>query len=70
MTEIKKYSKFINSISYYKSSLKPNYKKYFDEIASLYINRKIEKKITVTRLFDKLISRGSGSKSAIKLIEK
>ena len=70
MTINKKYSNFINSISYYKALLKPNNKKYFDEIASLYINRKIEKKTTVNKLLDKLVSRGSGPKSAVKLIEK
>jgi hypothetical protein len=69
MTE-KKFKKFINDLSFYKSLLKPQYLQYFDTIASLYINRKIEKKSQVEKLFSKLTGRGTAPQSAIKLIEK
>ena len=66
----KKFSKFIKSIDFYKTTLPKKYKNRFDEVASLYLDRKIEKSKTVTNILDKLHNRGSGPKSAIKLIEK
>ena len=66
----KKYKKFINEMSYYKTLLKPQYKQYFDVIASLYIDRKIEKKTQVEKILKKLIGRGTAAQSGIKLINK
>ena len=66
----KKFSKFIKSIDFYKTTLPKKYKNRFDEVASLYLDRKIEKSKTVTNILDKFHNRGSGPKSAIKLIEK
>ena len=70
MTNLKKFRNIINNLSYYKSTINKKYVKYFDEIASLYIDRKIEKQTTVVKLLNKLSSRGAGPKIAIKLIEK
>ena len=69
MTNQKKFSNFIKDISYYKSVLPVKYKHYFDEISSLYLQRKIEKQSEVHKLLNKLSSRGQSPKSAIKLIE-
>ena len=66
----KKFKKFINDMSFYKSVLKPQYLQYFDVIASLYLERKIEKKSQVEKLFTKLTGRGTAAQSAIKLIDK
>ena len=66
----KKFKNFISEMSTYKSVLKPQYKQYFDVIASLYLQRKIEKKSQVEKLFVKLTGRGTAAQSAIKLIEK
>ena len=66
----KKFSNFIKSIDFYKTTLPKKYKNRFDEVASLYLDRKIEKSKTVTNILDKLHNRGSGPKSALKLIEK
>jgi hypothetical protein len=66
----KKFKKFINEMSFYKLTLKPQYKQYFDVIASLYLDRKIEKKSQVEKLFKKLNGRGSAPQSAVKLINK
>ena len=68
MTNLKKFRNIINNLSYYKSTINKKYVKYFDEIASLYIDRKIEKQTTVVKLLNKLSSRGAGPKIAIKLI--
>jgi hypothetical protein len=65
----KKFKKFMESLSTYKTLMKPQNKKYFDEISSLYINRQIVKKSEVMKLLNKLVSRGQGPKSAVKLIE-
>ena len=69
MTNQKKFSNFIKDISYYKSVLPVKYKHYFDEISSLYLQRKIEKQSEVHKLLNKSSSRGKSPKSAIKLIE-
>lgn len=66
----KKFKNFINEMSIYKTTLKPQYKQYFDVIASLYLDRKIEKKSQVEKLFRKLTGRGTAAKSAISLINK
>lgn len=65
----KKFKKFMDSLSYYKPLMKPENRKYFDEISALYINRQIVKQSEVEKLLTKLTSRGQGPKSAIKLIE-
>ena len=70
MTNLKKFRNIINNLSYYKSTINKKYINYFDEIASLYLARKIEKQTTVVKLLNKLSSRGAGPKSAVKLIEK
>ena len=70
MTNQKTFSNFIKEISYYKSVLPVKYKHYFDEISSLYLQRKIEKQSEVHKLLNTLSSRGKSSKKAIKLIEK
>ena len=69
MDKKKKYKKFLHNISYYKSILPKKYLPYYNEIESLYIDRKIEKQSEVTKLLDKLAGRGTAPKSAIKLIE-
>ena len=69
MSNDKKFKKYIDSVKHYKSMMKPEYQKYFDEISALYINRQIVKKVEVEKLLKKFISRGTGEKSAIKLIE-
>ena len=68
--ENKKYFKFIDSLKHYKEIMKPKYKHYFDALAVLYTSRKIEKKITVEKLLNKLVSRGNGPKSAVEAIAK
>lgn len=65
----KKFKKFMDSLSYYKPLMKPENRKYFDEISALYINRQIVKQSEVEKLLKKFTSRGQGPKSAIKLIE-
>ena len=65
----KKFKKFMDSVSYFKTLIKLENRKYFDEIASLYINRQIVKESEVMKLLIKLTSRGTAAKSAIKLIE-
>ena len=65
----KKFKKFMDSLAYYKPIMKPENRKYFDEISALYLNRQIVKQSEVIKLLDKLTSRGQGPKSAIKLIE-
>ena len=69
MTNQKKFSNFIKEISYYKTALPTKYKHYFDEISTLYLERKIEKQSEVHKLLHKLSSRGQGPKTAIDLIE-
>ena len=64
-----KFRKFINDISMYKQAISEKYKKYFDVVTSLYLNRKIEKKTEVEKLLKKLSSRGLGPQSAVDLIE-
>ena len=64
-----KFKRFINDISIYKSTIPEKYKKYFDVISSLYLERKIEKRTEVEKLLKKLSSRGLGPQSAIDLIE-
>ena len=63
------FKRFVNDISYYKSTISPKYADYFDVITSLYLDRKIEKKSEVEKLLKKLSSRGLGPRSAIDLIE-
>ena len=53
----------------YKQAISEKYKKYFDVVTSLYLNRKIEKKTEVEKLLKKLSSRGLGPQSAVDLIE-
>ena len=50
-----KFRRFINDISYYKSTISPKYKEYYDVITSLYLERKIEKKSEVEKLLQKII---------------
>jgi len=64
-----KYTKFVKSIDYYKPVLPKKYKNYFDVVTSLYLDRKIEKQSEVHKLLTKLIARGNGPKSYIKLID-
>ena len=66
----KTFRNYINQISYYKSLLKPQYKQYYDVITSLFIDRKIERKSQVEKLFNGLLGRGLAPKKAIKEIEK
>jgi hypothetical protein len=66
----KKYFKFIDNLRNYKDMMKPKYKHMFDVVAQLYTSRKIEKKITVEKLLNKLTSRGKAPLSAMKEIEK
>lgn len=66
----KKYFKFIDNLKYYKDMMKPKYKHLFDTVAQLYTSRKIEKKITVENILNKLVSRGKAPLSAMKTIEK
>ena len=65
----KKFKNFMNSLSTFRLNMKPIYRKYFDEISSLYINRQIVKQSEVMKLLNKLTGRGQAPKSAIKLIE-
>ena len=50
-----KFRKFINDISMYKPAIPEKYKKYFDVVTSLYLNRKIEKKTEVEKLLKTII---------------
>ena len=70
MDNNKKYFKFIDNLRNYKDMMKPKYKHMFDVVAQLYTSRKIEKKITVEKLLNKLVSRGKAPLSAMKDIEK
>lgn len=70
MDNNKKYFKFIDNLRNYKDMMKPKYKHMFDVVAQLYTSRKIEKKITVEKLLNKLVSRGKAPQSAMKEIEK
>lgn len=70
MNNNKKYFKFIDNLRSYKDLMKPKYKHMFDVVAQLYTSRKIEKKITVEKLLNKLVSRGKAPQSAMKEIEK
>jgi hypothetical protein len=69
MTQNKTYKNFIRDMKAI-YPLKPKYQQYFDVVASLYIDRKIEKKSQVEKLLEKLSGRGKAPESAIKLIEK
>ena len=64
----KKISQFLHNINYYKNVIPKKYLPYFDEITSLYTQRKIEKQSEVEKLVKKLASRGKGPASAIKLL--
>ena len=66
----KKYFKIIDNLKHYKDMMKPKYKHLFDTVAQLYTSRKIEKKITVENILNKLVSRGKAPLSAMKTIEK
>ena len=70
MDNNKKYFKFIDNLRSYKDLMKPKYKHMFDVVAQLYTSRKIEKKITVEKLLNKLVSRGKAPQSVMKEIEK
>jgi hypothetical protein len=59
----------MDDLSYFKSVIPEKFKKYFDVVSSLYIERKIEKKSEVQKLLHKLSSRGLAPASAVKLIE-
>lgn len=50
----KKFKNFVKSISYLKKSIPKENRKYFDEATSLYIDRKIEKKISLEKIIDAL----------------
>ena len=65
----KKFKKFNSDFSSYKYSLKPQYKKYYDEVKSLFVNGKIIKS-QAEKIFLKLTGRGNAAKSGIKLIDK
>ena len=64
-----KFTRFMDDLSYFKSVIPEKFKKYFDVVSSLYIERKIEKKSEVEKLLHKLASRGKATASAVKLIE-
>ena len=64
-----KFINFMKSIDYYKGILPDKYKNYWNVISKLYTDRKIEKQSEVRKLLDKLMSRGKGPQTAIKLIE-
>jgi len=64
-----KFINFMKSIDYFKSILPDKYKNYWNVISKLYTDRKIEKQSEVRKLLDKLMSRGKGPQTAIKLIE-
>ena len=59
----KKYFKFIDNLKHYKDMMKPKYKHLFDTVAQLYTSRKIEKKITVENILNKLASVGQSRSS-------
>ena len=69
MTNKNKFSKFIHSLTYYRSVIPKKNLKYFDVISTLYQERKIEKQSEVEKLLKKLAGRGKAPQSAIKLIE-
>jgi hypothetical protein len=66
----KKVKKFLNQTSFFKGLIKPKYRKYYDEITSLYLNGTLTRIDQATKLFDKLTKRGKGPDSAIKQINK
>ena len=70
MTDDKKVKKFLNQTSFYKGLIKPKYRKYYDEITSLYLNGTLKRIDQATKLLDKLIKKGKGPDSAIKQINK
>ena len=56
---IKTLKKFQKQYSYYRSIIKPEYKKYFDELADFYLMRKITNIKTVENHLSKLASKGA-----------
>ena len=53
MTNKNKFSKFIHSLTYYRSVIPKKNLKYFDVISTLYQERKIEKQSEVEKLLKK-----------------
>ena len=66
----KKVKKFSNQISIFKQLINPKYRKYYDDITSLYIDGKIKRVDQAEKLLDKLTKRGKGPESAIQQINK
>jgi len=65
---IKTLKKFLKEYSYIKSALKPQYKKYFDDLADFYLQRKITNIKTVENHFNKL--NGKGAKATTAKLDK
>ena len=70
MSDDKKVKKFLNQTSFFKGLIKPKYRKYYDEITSLYLNGTLTRIDQATKLLDKLTKRGKGPDSAINQINK
>ena len=58
---------FQSNFEYLKPLLKPEFKKYYDDLEALYIDRKIVNIRTITNLFDKLITTKSAKFVANKI---
>jgi len=56
---IKTLKKFQKEYSYFRSIIKPQYKKYFDELADFYLMRKITNIKTVENHLSKLSKKGA-----------
>ena len=69
MRDQKNLKKFLKKLSFDRNSFKPQYKKYYDEVKSLFLNGKIIKS-QAEKIFIKLTSRGNAAKSGIELINK
>jgi hypothetical protein len=66
----KKVKKFSKQISIFKQLINPKYRKYYDDVTSLYIDGKIKRVDQAEKLLDKLTKRGKGPESAINQINK
>ena len=64
----KKFSNFINTLSYYKSLLPEKYGKYYDDITSLYKKRIIESKASVEKMLN-ILSNKKNYKTPPKKIQ-
>lgn len=71
MNKNKKFINNINSIRYLRDDIKPNLRKYFDEVTSLYLTRKIEKQNSMMKIIY-LLREGKkdDAKKLIKNFEK